>query len=129
MRATNKRCVALRCGRAAVADEAASMEHARRWAARSRLAEQDRCARYTRCNLDVPQKMQRTTAYGLRCRHGIGHYAQTSEEYVAFIAKQAGLKVAPRAESQLVELEPDNLFQAHPRSASMLCIQNLIQPY
>ena len=57
--------------------------------------------------------------YGLRCRHGIGHYAQTSEEYVAFIAKQAGLKVAPRAESQLVELEPDNLFQAKLRPSML----------
>ena len=114
-----------------MADEVASMEHARRWAARTRLAQQDRCA-VSR----IPVQPRRTTenatwtaAYGVRCRHGIAHYAQTSEEYVAFIEKQAGLQVAPRAESQLVELEPDNLFQAHPRSASMLCIQNLIQPY
>jgi hypothetical protein len=63
----------------------------------------------------------------VRCRHGIQHYAQTSEEYIAFVEKHAELKVAPRSESLVVELEPDNLFQAQPRSASMLCIPTVLK--
>ena len=69
------------------------------------------------CNM---QRMSDGAGRGtVRCRHGIQHYAQTSEEYIAFVEKHAELKVAPRSESLVVELEPDNLFQAKLRSSML----------